>query len=69
MTIRRFFRVLYSEFFILLIALGLISIALSLHQKEPYLNLIIGLLVLLSAIVVVVSLITINRKINVPGGV
>jgi len=47
-----------------LIALGLISIRLSLNQKGLYFDLTIGLLVLLSAIVV--SVITINRKINKP---
>ena len=65
MTIRKFFWVLYGAFFILLIALGLISILLRFNQKGLYLDLIIGLLVILSAIVVV-SLITINRKINIP---
>jgi methyl-accepting chemotaxis protein len=65
MTIRKFFWVLYSAFFIFLIALGVISILLSLNQKGLYLGLIIGLLVMLWA-TVVVSLITIHRRIYVP---
>jgi methyl-accepting chemotaxis protein len=65
MPIKKFFWVLYSAFLIFLIALGLISIRLSLNQKEPYLGLMIGLLVILSAIVVV-YLITINRRVNKP---
>ena len=65
MTMKNFFWVLHGAFFTFLIALSLISIALSLNQKEPYLNLIIGLLVILPAIVVV-SLIAVTRKINVP---
>jgi methyl-accepting chemotaxis protein len=65
MTIRKVFWVLYGAFFILLIALDLISILLRLNQKGLYLDLMIGLLAILSAIAVV-SLIAINRKINVP---
>src|SRR4030042_2204441 len=65
MTIRKFFWVLYGVFFIFLIALGVISILLSLNQKGHYLGLIIGLLVILSA-TVLVSLITIRRRIYVP---
>ena len=65
MTIRKFFWVLKGTLFIFLTAFGLISIQLSLNQKEEYLELIIGSLVILAAIFVV-SLITTNRKINVP---
>jgi methyl-accepting chemotaxis protein len=65
MTIRKLFWVLYSAFLIFLIALGLISIRLSLNQKGQYLDMIIGLLVIFAAILVV-SLITTNRKIYVP---
>ncbi|HEX9948512.1 MAG TPA: HAMP domain-containing protein, partial [Thermodesulfobacteriota bacterium] len=65
MTIKKFFWILYGAFFIFLIALGLMSIRLSLNQKQLYLELMIGLLVILSAIVVV-SLIITNRRINVP---
>jgi methyl-accepting chemotaxis protein len=65
MTIRKSFWVLNSAFFIFLIALGVISILLSLNQKGLYLGLIIGLLVMLLA-TVVVSLITIHRRIYVP---
>jgi methyl-accepting chemotaxis protein len=65
MTIKKILWVLYGAFFIFLIALGLISIVLSLNQEKLYLGLIIGLVVMLSTIVVV-SLITINRKVNVP---
>jgi len=61
MKIRKFFWMLYSAFFILVIVLGIMSTLLTLNK-----NVGIGLLVLLSAIVGVVSLITINRKINVP---
>src|SRR4030042_2331766 len=65
MTIKKFFWVLNGVLFIFFIAFGLISIRLSLNQKEQYLELIIGSLVILAAIFVV-SLITINQKINVP---
>jgi len=65
MTIRRFFPVLFGIFFMLLIALGLISIRLSLSQKQQYLELIIGLLVI-SAAVLVIALITFNRKSTIP---
>jgi methyl-accepting chemotaxis protein len=65
MRIRKFFWILYGVFFIFLIALGLMSIRLSLNQNQQYLEMMIGLLVILSAIVVV-SLITTNRRINVP---
>ena len=65
MTIRKFFCVLYSAFFIFLIALGVISILLSLNQKGHYLGLIIVPLVMLSA-TVAVSLIFIQRKITQP---
>src|SRR4030042_511453 len=65
MAIKNFFRVLHGAFLIFLIALGLISIRLSINQKDQYLHLIIGSLVILSAIVVV-SLITIKRKVNKP---
>ena len=61
MKIRKFFWVLYGAFFILLIAIGIMSTLLTLNK-----NVSIGLLVILSAIVVVVSLITINRKVNKP---
>jgi methyl-accepting chemotaxis protein len=65
MTIKKFFWILYGAFFIFLIALGLMSIRLSLNQEQLYLELMIGLLVILSAIVVVFLIIT-NRRINVP---
>jgi methyl-accepting chemotaxis protein len=65
MTIKKFFWILYGTFFIFLTGLGLISIRLSLNQKGQYLDLMIGLLVILSAIIVV-SLITINHKITAP---
>jgi methyl-accepting chemotaxis protein len=65
MTIKKSLWVLYGAFFIFLIALGLISILLNLHQEKLYLGLIIGLVVMLSTIIVI-SLITINRKVNVP---
>jgi len=61
MTIRKFFWVLYGAFFILVIALGIMSTLLTLNK-----NVGISLLVLLSAIVGVVSLVTINHKVNVP---
>ena len=62
---KQFFWALYGALFILLIALGVISILLRFNQKGLYLDLMIALLIILSA-VVVVFLITINRKINVP---
>jgi len=62
---KQFFWALYGALFILLIALGVISILLRFNQKGLYLDLMIALLIMLSA-VVVVFLITINRKINVP---
>jgi methyl-accepting chemotaxis protein len=65
MTIRKFLWVLYGAFFILLISLGVISIRLSLNQKGQYFDLTLGLLVIFAAILVV-SLITINRRIYVP---
>jgi len=65
MTIKKFFWGLYSTLFILLIAFGLISVRLSLDQKEHHLELIIGLLVILGALFVV-SLFIVNRKIHVP---
>jgi methyl-accepting chemotaxis protein len=65
MTIKKTFWVLYSAFIIPLFALGMISILLSLNQKELYFGLIIGLLAFLSAIVVV-SVITLRHKISVP---
>ena len=61
MAIKKFFWVLYGTFFILVIALGTMFTLLTLNK-----NVGIGLLVLLSAILVLVSLITINRRINVP---
>ena len=61
MMSRKFFWALYVTFFILAVALGIMSTLLNLNK-----NVGIDLLVLLSAIVVVVSLITINRKVNVP---
>jgi hypothetical protein len=64
MTIRKFFWVLYGAFFILLTALGLMSRLLNLNK-----NVSIGLLILLSVIIVVVSPITTNRKTKVPRGV
>lgn len=59
MTIKKIFWVLNSSFFILLIALGWMSKLLNLNY------IIIGLLVFFAAIVIA-SLITINRKVNVP---
>jgi methyl-accepting chemotaxis protein len=61
MSIRKFFLALYGIFFILVIAMRIIFPLLTLNK-----NVEIGLLVLLSAIVVLVSLFTINRRINVP---
>jgi hypothetical protein len=60
-----FLGIVNGVLFIFLIAFGLISIRLSLNQKEQYLELIIVSLVILAAIFVV-SLTTTNRKINVP---
>jgi len=65
MTIRKFFWLSYSAFLIFLIPLGLISLRLSLSQKDHRLTLLIGLLVILAAIFVA-SLIIVNRKIHVP---
>ena len=65
MTIRKFLGLSYSISFLFLITLGLISIRLSLNQKQQYLELIIGLLVI-SAAVLVVALITIHRKTTIP---
>jgi len=65
MPIKNIFWVLYSAFFIFLVGLSLISIRLSLNQKGLYLGLMIGLLSLLSAIVVL-SLITIHRRVKKP---
>ena len=61
MTTRRFFWVLYVTFSILVFALAILSTLGTFDN-----NMIIGLLVLLSVIVVVVSLIAINRKVTVP---
>jgi methyl-accepting chemotaxis protein len=61
MPIKIFFWVLYGTFFILVIALGIMFTLLTLNK-----NVEIGLLVLLSAIVVMVSLIITNRRINIP---
>ena len=66
MTIRKFFWVWYSAFFFFLIALGGISMILSLNQQERYyLDLIIVLLVIFAAIFMV-SLIITNRKVYAP---
>ena len=61
MTGKKMFWALYGTFFILAVVLGIMSSLLSLNK-----NVSIDLLVLLSAIVAVVSLIAINRTINVP---
>jgi methyl-accepting chemotaxis protein len=61
MPIKKFFWVLYGTFFILVIALGIMFTLLTLNK-----NVEIGLLVFLSAIVVMVSLIITNRRINIP---
>ena len=65
MTIRKFFWALNSAFFIFLIALGMISIRLSLSQKTLYLGLIIVSLVMLS-VTVVFFLTLIHRKVTQP---
>ena len=65
MMIRKFFWLSHSAALIVLIPLGLVSVRLSLYQKEQYLELMIGLLAAFLA-VFVFSLVLIHRKIHVP---